>query len=118
MKNGAILFVVCLGILPAAAGAQGKRQASQQSPPSQPRGPETDIDKWLTRPSPIQLTASQRKTVDSLKAAFAAEFKQERRLASGEMDVVSRTGDLLVKYRRLVRDVLTDSQRPTFYDNL
>lgn len=119
MRSESILIVGFLAsILPATAIAQGERQTPQPSQSVQRRDPAADLEKWLTTPSAIRLSESQRKTVDSLKAAFAAESKQQIAAANDEMNIVARTGDLLVKYRRLIANILSDSQRRTYEENL
>ena len=119
MNNRLILIAgFLMSTLPATTIAQADRQTTQQSSPAQTRDPAADLEKWLTRPTLVRLGASQRKTVDSLKAAFAAESKQLMGATNDEMAIISRTGDLLVKYRRLIANILSDSQRRVYEDNL
>ena len=78
------------------------------------------LDAWLTSPTRIALTSTQRIQADSLRARMWAETSElRRRLKAGlpKMEFVSRMADVSEKYHNRVRALLTPRQQMAFDAN-
>lgn len=113
-----VIAILCLTILPAGGSAQAV--VATGTPAANKQVSETPIDRWLSKPTAIEITPDQRKKVDSIKVAYAADVNRavtEER-GNGEMAIVVRMGQLANVYRRIVRSVLTPTQQTIFDKNL
>lgn len=77
-------------------------------------------NRWVTQPTPITLTADQRKKLDSISAMYAAEGQQIRKQISGqsEMEMVRKMLNLTTKYQSMVRAILNPAQQAVFDKNI
>ena len=106
------LAVMCMGGTASMATAQGGMGGG--------RGPRmSPIDRVLTQPTAITLTADQQKTVDSLKTAMTEEQRAARESASGDRQaMMGKFQEINKKYMDAVRALLTPEQQKTFDANV
>lgn len=108
------LAVLCVGGTASVAAAQGGGMRGGR------RG--SAIDRWLTQPTAITLTADQQKKVDSLKTAMTAEQQklfEDMRSGNGDRsEMRSKMMDMQKKYEGAVKAVLTPEQQKTFDANV
>lgn len=97
-----------------ALGAQAKPASTAQAQRALP------TNRWVTRPTPITLTADQRKELDSISAQYAEEEQQvsKHMSAQSEMDFVLKMQNLSTKYQNMVRGILSPAQRAVFDKNI
>lgn len=106
------LAVMCLGGTASMASAQGGGMGGG-------RGRMSIIDRLLTQPTAITLTADQQKKVDSLKAAQTDEMQKARDAAGDDrMAMFGKMQEINKKYEDAVRAILTPDQQKTFDANL
>lgn len=84
-----------------------------------PRREVLSIDQWVSNPTPIRMTDTQQKTIDSLRVDYKKDLDKVRRETKGgdEVGSVRAMGILDAKYRRIVRARLTADQRKIFDAN-
>jgi hypothetical protein len=77
-------------------------------------------NRWVTRPTPIKLTADQQKKLDSVSVKYAAEEEQISKQAGGKTDVnmVIKMMNLAGKYQNIVRGILDPAQQAVFDKNI
>jgi hypothetical protein len=115
MRHPLLLLIAgAIGIwtAPAAAQAKSAGQAAEK---------EIVLDRWLTKPTPIRLDATQGSRFDSLKVQFVAETEKieaESRAGTDRMATVGKMSALTLKYHDAVRALLTAEQRTTFDANV
>ena len=104
------LAVVCMGGTASVAAAQG----------GMGRGPRMSmIDRVLTQPTAITLTADQQKKVDSLKTALTEEQQKMRDDAGDDRQAMfAKMQEINKKYEDAVRALLTPEQQKTFDENV
>lgn len=79
-------------------------------------GRRTPIDTWIARPYEIELSTEQLKRVDELRTEYLEEYGQLR--GNNQMAVVMQALGLEMKYRELVRSLLTPEQQNLFDVNV
>jgi periplasmic protein CpxP/Spy len=107
------LAVMTLGGTASVAAAQGGMAGG--------RGRMSIIDRLLTQPTAITLTADQQKTVDSLKTAQTGEMQKLRDdMQSGgdRQAMFGKMQEMNKKYEDAVRAILTPDQQKTFDANI
>ena len=108
------LAVMCLGGTASVAVAQGGGGGMGGG-----RGRGNMIDRVLTQPTAITLTADQQKTVDSLKTAMTAEQSAARESGGDDRQaMMGKFQEINKKYMDAVRGVLTPDQQKTFDANV
>lgn len=108
--------LICVTAIASTLGAQTKSK-----PASSARTQRIlPTDRWVTQPTPITLTADQRKKLDSISAMYAAEGQQIRKQMSGqsEMEMVRKMLNLTTKYQSMVRAILNPAQQAVFDKNI
>lgn len=108
------LAAMCLGGTASVAAAQGGGMAGG-------RGRMSIIDRLLTQPTAITLTADQQKKVDSLKAAQTDEMsklREEMQNSDDRQAVFGKMQEMNKKYEDAVRALLTPDQQKTFDANV
>ncbi|MDE3053123.1 MAG: hypothetical protein KGL38_14570 [Gemmatimonadota bacterium] len=108
------LAVMTLGGTASVAAAQGGAMGGG-------RGRGSMIDRLLTQPTAITLTADQQKKVDSLKAAETEEMgklREEMQNSDDRQAMFGKMRDLNKKYQDAVRALLTADQQKTFDENV
>ena len=110
------LAVVCMGGTASVAVAQGGGGMGGA------RGPRMSmLDRVLTQPTAITLTADQQKTVDSLKAAMGDEntkMREEMQNGGDRSEMMGKMQTMNKKYEDAVRAILTADQQKTFDANI
>jgi len=78
------------------------------------------LDKWVTQPTAITLSNTQRLRIDSLKVRYTAERDSLTRVKGqgDEMGFVVKLRDLDAKYSEFLRAILTPEQRTVLDRNL
>src|SRR5579862_4067408 len=77
------------------------------------------IDRWLTRPDTIKLSAGEQTKVDSLKAQYSAEQTKLMADAGGDRAAMApKITDLNTKYQGLVKAALTPANQAAFDKNI
>jgi Spy/CpxP family protein refolding chaperone len=77
------------------------------------------VDRWLTRPDTIKLTAEQQKKIDDIKAEYTKEQQKIMADAAGDRSAAApKMAELTTKYQGLVKAVLTADQQAVFAKNL
>ncbi len=106
------LAVLCMGGTASVAAAQGGMGGG--------RGPRmSPIERVLTQPTAITLTADQQKTVDSLKTAMTEEQRSAREAGGDDRQaMMAKFQGINKKYMDAVRALLTPEQQKTFDENL
>lgn len=107
------LAVMCMGGTASVAAAQGGMGGMG-------RGPRMSmLDRALTQPTAITLTADQQKKVDSLKSAMTDEMSKAREDAGDDRQAMfGKMQEINKKYEDAVRALLTPDQQKTFDENL
>lgn len=106
------LVVMTMGGTASMAAAQGGGMAGG-------RGRMSMIDRLLTQPTAITLTADQQKKVDSLKTAQTAEMSAAREAAGDDRQAMfGKMREINTKYEAAVRALLTPEQQKTFDENV
>ena len=107
------LAVMCMGGTASVAAAQGGMGGMG-------RGPRMSmLDRALTQPTAITLTADQQKKVDSLKSAMSDEMSKAREDAGDDRQAMfGKMQEINKKYEDAVRALLTPDQQKTFDENL
>lgn len=109
------LAVLCMGGTASVAAAQGGGGMGG----GRGRGPA--IDRWISQPTAITLTADQQKKFDSLKTAMTEEQAKlrEEMQAGGDMaDMRTKMQAMNKKYEDAVRAFLTPDQQKVFDENV
>jgi len=109
------LAVLCMGGTASVAAAQGGGGMGG----GRGRGPA--IDRWISQPTAITLTADQQKKFDSLKTAMTDEGQKlrEEMQAGGDMaDMRTKMQTMNKKYEDAVRAFLTPDQQKVFDENV
>lgn len=107
------LAVLCMGGTASVAAAQGGMGGGGRGPRM------SQIDRVLSQPTAITLTADQQKTVDSLKSAMTEEQGKAREAANGDRQAMMEAmAPITKKYMDAVRAVLTPDQQKTFDENV
>lgn len=109
------LAVLCMGGTASVAAAQGGGMGGG----GRGRGPA--IDRWISQPTAITLTADQQKKFDSLKTAMTEESAKmrEEMQAGGDMaDMRTKMQTMNKKYEDAVRAMLTAEQQKVFDENI
>ncbi|OYV71692.1 MAG: hypothetical protein B7Z72_06380 [Gemmatimonadetes bacterium 21-71-4] len=107
------LAVMTLGGTASVAAAQGGMGGG--------RGRMSIIDRLLTQPTAITLTADQQKKVDSLKAAESGEMgklREEMQNSDDRQAMFGKMREMNKKYQDALRALLTPEQQKTFDENL
>ena len=111
------LAVLCMGGTASVAAAQGGGGGAGGA-----RGPRMSmLDRVLTQPTAITLTANQQKTVDSLKAAMTDEstkMREEMQNGGDRSEMMGKMQTMNKKYEDAVRAILTPDQQKTFDANI
>ncbi len=108
------LAVMCLGGTASVAAAQGGGGGMGGG-----RGRGNMIDRVLTQPTAITLTADQQKQVDSLKAAMTDEQGKAREAAGDDRQAMMQSMQTInKKYMDAVRALLTADQQKTWDANV
>lgn len=107
------LAVMCMGGTASVAAAQGGMGGMG-------RGPRMSmLDRVLTQPTAITLTADQQKKVDSLKSAMNDEMSKAREAAGDDRQAMfGKMQEISKKYEDAVRGLLTPDQQKTFDENV
>ena len=109
------LAVLCMGGTATVAAAQGGGGMGG----GRGRGPA--IDRWISQPTAITLTADQQKKFDSLKTAMTDEGQKLRAemQSGGDMaDMRTKMQTMNKKYEDAVRAMLTPDQQKVFDENV
>jgi Spy/CpxP family protein refolding chaperone len=107
------LAVMCVGGSASVAAAQGGMGGGRG------RGPM--IDRWLSQPTAITLTADQQKKVDSLKTAMTGEqqkLREEMQAGGDRQEMFGKMRELNKKYQDAIRGLLTPDQQKAFDENI
>lgn len=110
------LAVMCLGGTASVAVAQGGGGGMAGG-----RGRGNMIDRVLTQPTAITLTADQQKTVDSLKGAMTTEqqgLRTEMQNGGDRSEMMGKMRTMNKKYEDAVRAVLMPDQQKVFDANV
>ncbi|HVA57872.1 MAG: hypothetical protein WBQ26_14595 [Gemmatimonadaceae bacterium] len=110
------LAVMCLGGTASLAAAQGGGGGMGGR-----GGRGSMIDRVLTQPTAITLTADQQKTVDSLKTAMTTDMqglREEMQNGGDRSEVMGKMQTMNKKYQDAVRAVLTPDQQKVFDANV
>jgi periplasmic protein CpxP/Spy len=108
------LAVLCMGGTASVAAAQGGGGSMGGG-----RGRGNAIDRVLTQPTAITLTADQQTKVDSLKKAMTEEQSSARESAGDDRQaMMGKFQELNKKYMDAVRGLLTPEQQKTFDENV
>jgi Spy/CpxP family protein refolding chaperone len=109
------LAVMCLGGTASVAAAQGGGGMGGG------RGRGNMIDRVLTQPTAITLTADQQKTVDSLKGAMTTEqqgLRDEMQNGGDRSEMMGKMQAMNKKYQDAIRAILTPDQQKVFDANV
>ncbi len=99
---------LCFAPVPTAAQGQRADTASEER--------RTPIDAWIARLHEIELSTEQLEWVGELKTEYLAEF--DKLGGDDKMAVVMQALELQMKYRELVRSLLTPEQQTAFDKNV
>jgi hypothetical protein len=108
------MAVLCVAGTASVASAQGGGMGGG-------RGRGNTIDRLLTQPTAITLTADQQKKVDSIKAAMAEEsgkLREEMQSGGDRQEMFGKMQAMNKKYEDAVRAVLTPDQQKTWDANV
>lgn len=109
------LAVLCMGGTASVAAAQGGGMGGG----GRGRGPA--IDRWISQPTAITLTADQQKKFDSLKTAMteeSAKLREEMQSGGDMADMRTKMQTMNKKYEDAVRAMLTPEQQKVFDENI
>lgn len=100
--------------------AQGTRATPPASTTTTRRDSTAAIDRWVSRPTPITLTSTQRAQYDTLRAGFIRAMDRIRTdgKSAGEMATMMKVRDVTLQYQASVRAILTPAQQPIFDANV
>lgn len=104
-KLVAIAFAASLSVaVPVKSYAQAKTQAVTEKA--------LPIDGWISDPTAIQLTGSQRKAFDSLRVAYQKDLDKTRAESKtiGFKEAVGLRAKLDSRYQHMLREILTPDQ--------
>ena len=90
--------------------------AQEQRADTASGGRRTPIDAWIARPHEIELSTEQLKRVDELRTEYLAEY--DKLGGDNQMAAVMQALGLEMKYRKLVRSLLTPEQQTVFDENV
>ena len=105
---------LCIAAVPAVA--QEAQEAQEERADTASEGRRTPMDAWIVRPYEIELSIEQLKRVDELRLEYLAEY--DKLGADNQMAVVMQALGLEMKYRKLMRSLLTPEQQTVFDENV